>query len=202
MRQFIVRSHDLTADAEVSLDDLPGTGRLDLLSRCVTSALLCSHDVREDVRVSIVVDGYVVRFEGSDVRRLNPDERSTAARIRDALEAREGAIGSMAAHPSPGVSIRQGTLESVVNGLDPGATLVELHAAGRPIVDGAPPSDPVFVLSDHHEFTATEADLLDASADERVSLGPDALHADQAITVAHNYLDTDGYTEYSGGSGA
>jgi len=118
MRHFVVRSHDLAAGADISLEDLPGAGRLDLLSRCVTSALLRSHDIREDVRVSLIVDGYIIGFDGLELRRLNPDERSTAARVRDALAAREGAIGSMAAHPSPGVSIRQGTLESLVNGLN------------------------------------------------------------------------------------
>ena len=196
MRHFVVRSHDLAAGADVSLDDLPGAGRLDLLSRCVTSALLCSHDIREDVHVSLVVDGYVVGFDGSELRRLNPDERSTAARIRDALAAREGAIGSMAAHPSPGVSIRHGDFESLLGGLDAGRTLVELHADGRPITERAPPEDPVFVLSDHREFTDAEAESLGSAADDRVSLGPEALHADQAITVAHNYLDTGGYTAY------
>ena len=196
MRQFVVRSHDLAAGADVSLDDLPGAGRLDLLSRCVTSALLCSHDIREDVRVSLVIDGYVVGFDGAELRRLNPDERSTAARIRDALAAREGAIGSMPARPSPGVSIRRGGFESLLDGLGDGRTVVELHADGAPVVDRSPPEDPVFVLSDHREFTEAEAELLESAADERVSLGPEALHADQAITVAHNYLDTDGYAAY------
>ena len=196
MRQFIVLAHELPASADVSLDDLPGTGRLDLLSRCVTSALLLSHDIRDDARIDLLVDGYVVGFDGSELRRLNPDERSTAARIRDALGAREGAIGSMAATPSPGVSIRKGDLASVIDGLSPETTLVELHSDGRPACECLPPTDPVFVLSDHRQFADAEADLLERRADERLSLGPEALHADQAIIVAHNYLDTDGYTEY------
>jgi len=33
-------------------------------------------------------------------------------------------------------------------------------------------------------------------ADERVRLGPRKLHANHAITVAHNYLDTAGFTRY------
>jgi tRNA (pseudouridine54-N1)-methyltransferase len=197
MRQFIVLAHELSADAEISLDDLPGAGRLDLLSRCVTSALLCSHDIREDVRVQLVVDGYVVAFDGAELRGLNPDERSTAARIRDALAARGEAIGSMAAHPSPGVSIRRGDLESLLAASE-GATTIQLHAEGAPIVDVESPDSPAFVLSDHREFTDAEAELLESRADGRVSIGPRALHADQAITVAHNFLDTSGYAEYSG----
>ena len=195
MRQFVVLAHELSADADISLDDLPGTGRLDLLTRCVTSALLLSHDIREDVRMSLVVDGYVVSFEGVTLRRLNPDERSTAALIRDALGTRNEAIGAMAATSSPGVSIRQGGLESVLDGVTNG-TIVQLHADGDPVVDIEPPDSPVFVLSDHREFTDGEAELLAEHADERVSLGPRALHADGAITVAHNYLDTDGYSRY------
>lgn len=195
MRRFVVLAHELSASADISLDDLPGTGRLDLLCRCVTSALLFSHDIREDVRVHLVVDGYVVRFDGAELRRLNPDERSTAALIRDALAVRDEAIGAIAATASPGVSIRNGGFESVLGQFED-ATLVELHAEGRPIVGVEPPEEPVFVLSDHRNFTDSERELLGEFADERVSLGPRALHADQAITVAHNYLDTGGFTTY------
>ena len=194
MRRFVVLAHELSASAAIGLDDLPGTGRLDLLCRCVTSALLVSHDVREDARIDLVIDGYVVRFDGGSIRRLNPDERSTAALIRDALADRSEAVGAMAATVSPGVSVRRGDLEGTLERLD--GTLVELHAEGRPIAEEKPPADPVFVLSDHREFTAEEAELLSARADRRASLGPRALHADQAITVAHNYLDTDGFGRY------
>jgi tRNA (pseudouridine54-N1)-methyltransferase len=54
----------------------------------------------------------------------------------------------------------------------------------------------VFVLSDHREFTDGETDSLADVADERVRLGPEALHANHAITVAHNFLDTDGFERY------
>lgn len=195
MRQFILFAHGLSPATNVSLDDLPGAGRLDLLSRCVTSALLLSHDIREDVRVRIVVDDFVVRFDGAELGRLNPDERSTAARIRDALEAREEAIGRIPATVSPGVSIQQGDVESVLADLSD-VTLVGLHTEGHPVVDLEPPDDVALVLSDHREFTDRESELLETNADAMVSLGPRALHADQAITVAHNYLDTDGFTRY------
>ncbi|MCQ4333178.1 tRNA (pseudouridine(54)-N(1))-methyltransferase TrmY [Natronomonas sp. F2-12] len=195
MRRFVVLAHELSADAEINLDDLPGAGRLDLLCRCVTSALLLSHDIRTDVRIDLLVDGYVVRFDGSELRRLNPDERSTAALIRDALGASGEAIGAMAATASPGVSIRKGDLESVLEDRSD-RTIVQLHAEGRPVVELTPPENPVFVLSDHREFTDRERESLVEFADERVSLGPRALHADGAITVAHNYLDTGGFDAY------
>jgi len=197
MRQFIVVGHDAPTTSDFSLEDLPGAGRLDVLCRCVNSAFFLSHALREDVRVHLVLaDEYVVRFEGAELRRLNPDERSTAALIRGALEAREGAIGAMEANPSPGVYIGKGDFESTARSVAEESTLIELHEGGQPVVDLDAPSDPAFVLSDHHDFTGDEADLLAEVADERVSLGPEALHADHAITVAHNYLDTDGFDVY------
>ncbi|WP_178917745.1 tRNA (pseudouridine(54)-N(1))-methyltransferase TrmY [Natronomonas gomsonensis] len=197
MRQFVIVGHDAPTTPDFSLEDLPGTGRLDVLCRCVNSAFFLSHALREDVCVHLVLaDEYVVRFEGTELRRLNPDERSTAALIRGALEAREGAIGAMEANPSPGVYIGKGDFESTVRSVAEESTVVELHEEGRPVVELEPPSDSAFVLSDHHDFTDDEAECLAELADERVSLGPKALHADHAITVAHNYLDTDGFNIY------
>jgi tRNA (pseudouridine54-N1)-methyltransferase len=49
---------------------------------------------------------------------------------------------------------------------------------------------------EHRDFAAEETDRLEAVTSRRLSLGPEPLHADHAITVAHNYLDTDGFTQY------
>lgn len=198
MRQFIVLGHDVPTDPSFSLDDIAGgAGRLDVLCRCVNSAFFLSHDLREDVRVHLVLgDAYTVRFEGSELRRLNPDERSTAALIRGALEERDGAIGHMPAEASPGVSIyRMGFAETLSEVAEAG-TVIQLHEDGDPVVDVDPPENPAFVLSDHSDFASEETALLGDAADERVRIGPERLHADHAITVAHNYLDTDGYTRY------
>ncbi|KAA9398990.1 tRNA (pseudouridine(54)-N(1))-methyltransferase TrmY [Haloarcula sp. CBA1130] len=198
MRQFVIIGHDAPTTPEFSLDDLAGAaGRLDVLCRCVTSAFFLSHAIREDVRVHLILaDEYTVTFEGSDLRRLNPDERSTAALIRKALEEREEAIGHIPVETSPGVSLTRRGFEGTLDDVARRGTVVQLHEDGDPVVDVAPPSDPVFILSDHHDFRDEEAALIAERADERVSLGPKALHADHSITVAHNYLDTAGFEQY------
>ena len=88
MRQFVVCGHDAPTTPEFPLDDLPSAaGRLDVLCRCVNSALFLSHGIRDEARVHLVLrDELTVSFDGGSVRRLNPDERSTAATIRNALE--------------------------------------------------------------------------------------------------------------------
>jgi len=198
MRQFLVTGHDAPTDDSFSLDDIAGgAGRLDVLCRCVNAAFFLSHDIRESVRVHLVLsDAYTVRFEGSDLRRLNPDERSTAALIRGALEQREEAIGHQPVESSPGVSLYRMGFEATLEAAARNATVVQLHEDGAPLVDAELPTDPLFVLSDHHDFAPAERELLADAADRRVRVGPERLHADHTITVAHNHLDTDGYTRY------
>ena len=195
MRQFVVVGHDALTTPDFPLDDLPSAaGRLDVLCRCVNSALFLSHGIR-DARVHLVLaDEFTVTFDGGTARHLNPDERSTAARVRNALDAREEAVGHMPATPSPGVELRRLGFEATLDRLD--GTLVHLHEDGTPLPDAEPVENPVFVLSDHDDFTDSETDLLAARADARVRVGPERLHADHAITVAHNWLDTDGFARY------
>lgn len=198
MRQFIVSGHDVPLTPDFSLDDLAGgAGRLDVLCRCVSSAFFLSHAIREEVRVFLVLgDAFTVRFEGRELRRLNPDERSTAALIRKALEEREEAIGHMEVETSPGVYLSRRGFEPILEEAAEEGSIVQLHEDGDPVVEVEPSADPVFVLSDHRDFAEREAELLAERADERVRLGPDRLHANHAITVAHNWLDTEGYSRY------
>ncbi len=198
MRQFVLIGHDAPTDPEFSLDDLAGgAGRLDALCRSITSSFVLSHGIREDVRVHLVLqDELTITFDGSELRRLNPDERSTAALVRKALEHRDEAIGALPAEPSPGVELYRRGLEATLETVADEGTVVTLHEDGDPIVDVDVPDDPIFVLSDHHDFTDEERTLLESRSDRRLRLGPKRLHADDAITVVHHFLDTDGYARF------
>ncbi|ELY88860.1 tRNA (pseudouridine(54)-N(1))-methyltransferase TrmY [Natrialba taiwanensis] len=200
MRQFVLIAHDVPLEPDFSLDDLAGgAGRLDALCRSITASFVTSHGIREDVRTHLVVqDEFTITFTGSDLRRLNPDERSTAALVRNALEHREEAIGALPAEPSPGIELyRRGLADTLAELADDGP-VVQLHEDGEPVVDidAAELESGVFVLSDHRDVTEAEAELLDAHVEQRLRLGPERLHADQAITVAHHYLDTAGYDRF------
>ncbi|MFB6177912.1 MAG: tRNA (pseudouridine(54)-N(1))-methyltransferase TrmY [Halobaculum sp.] len=196
MRQFVVCGHEAPTGPDFSLDDLPGTGgRLDLLCRCVNAGLFTSHGIREGARVHLVHrDEVTVRFDGATARNLNPDERSTAARVRDARDIKADAIGHMPAEVSPGVELYRMGLDATLDSLD--GEIVHLHEDGDPIVEVDPPEDTIFVLSDHQDFTDGERDLLAERAAHRLRLGPEAIHADHSVAVAHNWLDTDGYSSY------
>ncbi|MEF8976131.1 MAG: tRNA (pseudouridine(54)-N(1))-methyltransferase TrmY [Halapricum sp.] len=195
MRQFVVVGHDAPASPEFQLDALASeAGRMDLLARSLNATLLASHGIREDARAHLVLDGFTVSVDGATVRNLHPDERSIAALIRSALGSRENAIGHQPAEPSPGIAVYRMGLSATLDRLE--GTVVQLHEDGDPAIDATIPEDPVFVLSDHRDFTDEEAELLAERAEARIRLGPTALHADHAISVAHNWLDTEGYTRY------
>ncbi|SEW03615.1 tRNA (pseudouridine(54)-N(1))-methyltransferase TrmY [Natrinema salifodinae] len=200
MRQFVLIGHDVPTDPDFSLDDLAGgAGRLDALCRSITASFVTSHGIREDVRVHLIAqDELTIVFDGSDLQRLNPDERSTAALVRKALEHRDEAIGALPAEPSPGIEVYRRGFEATLEELAADGTVVQLHEDGDAAADVDPTAlaDPIFVLSDHQDFTDDEAALLSDVADRRLRLGPQLLHADQAITIAHHYLDTEGYEQF------
>lgn len=198
MRRFVVVGHEAPVEPDFPLSDLAGgAGRLDVLCRCVAAGLLTSHGVREDASVRLVLrDTLSVRFDGGSIRNLAPDERAVAGLVRSALEASDRAVGAQWVEASPGVAVARLGLADALESAAEAGLVVQLHEDGTAVTELAPPPAATFVLSDHRSFADDEQALLDAHADERVRLGPTRLHADQAIVVAHNYLDTDGYTRY------
>ena len=196
MRQFLILGHDAPTDAAFSLDDLPGgAGRLDVLCRCVTTGLLNSHGIRTDAAVTTLHQNEIaVRFDGESIKRLNPDERSTAARFRTALGDAENAIGSVGVESSPGVIVAKRNLTDLLAEVP--KPIIQLHPGGDSVTTLPSDTSGTFVLSDHRRFADHDEQILEGRCDRRISVGPVALHADQAITVLHNYLDTDGYHTY------
>jgi tRNA (pseudouridine54-N1)-methyltransferase len=191
MRQFIVVARSGPTSGEFSLDDLPAAGRVDLLARCVTASLLLSHGLREEVRTHLVVGNeFTVRFEGRELRGLHPDERSTAALIRNALSEREEAIGQIPVEISAGVSLVRMGLDPTLAEVERESQIYRLYPDGTPKSECSPPESPAFVLSNHREFDEADAETIAEYAEGSICLGPKAIHADHAIAVAHNWLDT------------
>jgi len=185
MTTFAVVGHTATTDAAFSLNDLAGgAGRMDVLCRCVNTSLFLSHDLRRDTECTLVLQGRpentkTIRFSGSSVRSLNPDERSPAALIKKALAI---PCGSEFREAAPGVEVRKAGLSRL---LSEGVFAV-LDENGTDIrkADNLPAA---FLLSDHLSFTPDEEELF--AGCPRFSVGPSVLHADHAIVILLNELD-------------
>lgn len=196
MRRFATVSHTGRSDGAWRLDDLPGSaGRVDVLCRNFQSALFLSHGLRDDVEAFAVFAGEgatadrgrTVRIQGDAIQRLNPDERSTAARLQQALQV-PWTVPDWK-EVQRGLSIAGFGLEGLLDDLAGRCTPVLLDPEGTPLESWDPPADPFFLLSDHTPFTPAEYALLDGRGVQRVSLGPQWYHGNHAISVVQWFLD-------------
>ena len=185
MTSFAIIGHLARTDGGFSINDLPGSGgRMDVLCRCVNTALFLSHDLRRDVDCYLVLCGgpagpKTVKFSGALVRSLSPDERSAAALIKKVIDTPSGSEFREAAQ---GVFIRKGGLERLISEHVFGV----LDEKGTDIRKTTSLPD-AFLLSDHLNFT--EGEEIITRDCPRYSVGPKCLHADHTITLVHNELD-------------
>jgi tRNA (pseudouridine54-N1)-methyltransferase len=193
---FVVIGQKAEASGEFLPDDLPGTsGRLDVLLRCVRSALLWSHGIRDDVTVYLVLCGgprapRAMRIDGSCARFVRPDERSLATLARKTLASRadDGADGFVDVRP--GIAIARDGLESALADLEAGPMFV--LEEGAPDVrdrEGVALDGAVFFLGDHLGFDDRTRERLTARGARPLGVGPRSLHAEDAITVVLNEID-------------
>jgi tRNA (pseudouridine54-N1)-methyltransferase len=192
-RIFVIIAHKASIIPDFTLNDLPGSGgRMDILARFVTSSFCLSHGIRKYVNVYLVLQNQlIVRFEGEFVKRLNPDERSTGALIKKAIGKwdQNFRIDDQAEYRStPGVNIKKGSLADLLDEFRTAEINVAMLDEEGVDLRESKISEPIaFILSDHQEFSADELESL--SNYQKLSLGPEVLHADQCVTLVHNELD-------------
>ncbi|MEM2943706.1 MAG: tRNA (pseudouridine(54)-N(1))-methyltransferase TrmY [Methanomassiliicoccales archaeon] len=191
MRRFVVIGHRATTSGNFKLDDLTGgTGRLDVLLRCINSAFFLSHNLRKDVEVYLILLGppsppKTLRFVGSELKYLNPDERSTGALVRNALLQKI----TMEERCSPGIYASNRSYIDVLTLISKDSEIVYLKEDGDDIRACSLPENVSFVLSDDQDLTAEEEELLMNYSPRKVSVGPVSYHADHCITIVNNELD-------------
>ena len=182
---------------------------MDEVARATSTAFTISNGFRRDTELTILFvsepapHARRIRLLGSGLRYLNPDERSTAALLKNALV--QSSTLDRDIEASPGL---------VVGPTDPLATLADfvrepgslwLSEAGSPYT--AIPSSSVgfgVVVSDPDDPTPEERDVLTRAGVPPVSLGPVSLRASQCIDVLHNRWDSlaDGRSVLPGGTRA
>jgi tRNA (pseudouridine54-N1)-methyltransferase len=195
MRRFLILAHKVPVRGGFTLNDLAGgAGRMDEVARAVSTAFTLSNDLRRDTELTILFVAEPppaarrIVVDGSRVRYLNPDERSTAALLKNAL-ARSAGLERVV-ESSPGL---------VVGPVDPAVALSEflrlpgtvwLNEHGHAIWDHSiPPGDFGAVVSDPYDPTDAETEILRASGVPRISVGHRALRTSQVVDAVHNDLD-------------
>ena len=194
MRNFVIVGHKATTNPDFSLEDIPGTsGRLDILCRSVTAAFVISHGIRKDVCVYLVLLGgeipKTILLQGETLRHLNPDERTTAALLKKALNVPATQEWAMS---TSGIFVRTGGLREVLDDLKSVRMIylredgLDISGLGARALEG----DAAFILGDHTGMTPVEETMITEAGAEVISLGPTSLHADHCIVLINWFLDT------------
>jgi len=190
MRRFIVIGHRAATSGDFNLNDLCGSaGRLDILLRCINSSFFLSHAIRRDVELFLILKGEphpprTIRLNGREIKYLNPDERSTAALIRNALLKKlNGEVRS-----TPGIYISKRNFEDAIEKCSK-TQLIYLKEDGENIRNVRIEDDVTFVLSDDRNLNEEEESILEKYNAHKVSLGPLDLHTDHCIILVHNEID-------------
>lgn len=193
MRYFVITGHKAVTTGDFKLDDIAGgAGRLDILVRCVNSAFFLSHDLRKDVEIYLVLEGgddapKTVIFKGSELRYLNPDERSTASLIRNALLKKVSPGEEIKS--SPGVYNTRMSFADVLEKLSKVGSFVYLKEDGVDCREYEFPENPIFVLGDNQDPTPEEEEILQSYSPDKICIGPYSLHADHCMIIVQNEVD-------------
>jgi tRNA (pseudouridine54-N1)-methyltransferase len=195
--RFVVVGQKATASGEFLPDDVPGTsGRLDVLLRCVRAALLCSHGMRDDVVIDLVLGGgprapRVLRIDGGAARFIRPDERSLATLAQKVLASRADDAAEGYVEAKPGIALARGGVEVVLASLAPAFPAFVLEEGGPDLRD-APDvglEGAAFFVGDHLGFEAPVRARLEAHGARPLGLGPKSVHAEDAIAIVLNEID-------------
>lgn len=193
-RELLLLVHRVPVDGAFTLNDLAGSGgRVDEVARVLSTALTVSNGLRRDTRVTLLfraadpADERRIVVEGARVRYLNPDERSTAALIKNALVRSVLATGPV--ESSPGLTVEKRPALPELSAflelpgalwLDEGGTVLPPEGLRLPIAA---------VLADPSGPSLEERSLLESRALARVQVGPCSLRSSQVVDVLWNAVD-------------
>tara|TARA_B110000014_G_C19683531_1_gene358389 strand:+ start:10 stop:576 length:567 start_codon:yes stop_codon:yes gene_type:complete len=184
-KNFLIIGHRAHTAVDWKLDDIcGGAGRLDVLVRSVTAALWKSHGIRHDTDVWLSLRGkpepdITVHFSGIKIKYLNPDERSTAALIRNGLIKLKGKNGPL--ETSPGVTMQRENFSELVKKL-PKPVLLNENGENK-----IKPEYQTFILGDDRDPTEEEMKILNSL--DKAKIGETSLLTSACITLIHHFLD-------------
>jgi len=193
MRRFIVLGHRAFTTPDFKLDDIcGGAGRLDVLVRCVNSAFFLSHDLRKDSEIYLVMEGGLdapktVRFYGPELKYLNPDERSTASLIRNALLKKPK--DKTEVRSTPGVYISKMSFGDVMEKLSQTCKFIYLREDGTDVREYDFPEEPCYSLGDDRDPTEEEEEIMSQYPYDKICLGPVSYHANHCMVIVLNEMD-------------
>jgi tRNA (pseudouridine54-N1)-methyltransferase len=190
-RAFLVIGNKAVT-GKFNLNDLPGSaGRMDIMCRCIASALFLSHDVRRDVEVYLLLLGppdppKAVRVVGGEVKYMAPDERNIGGILSKALTVK---VDKSWRESTPGVYVARKTLEELLDDLVKKYEVYYLREDGMDIREVELGENSLFILGDHIGVREDMEAIIEEKCKGIVSIPTRKLQADHCIVIAHYELD-------------
>jgi tRNA (pseudouridine54-N1)-methyltransferase len=168
MKTFIIQvNHELVPFELNGMTSI----RMDLVARCVNSALWLDHDLRRDTIVYFCFkNNKVVKIDGH-IRGMNPDERNVGSFFRYLLEGRK----------FPGIELSEESFIGVVEKFKDSDVYV-MDINGKPMNVVKFRENPVFILGD-------DIGVTEKVKGEKITLGPKSYLTSHCIVIIQNYFD-------------
>ncbi len=195
MRTFILKATQApTSDKLINLNNLKDSGRIDLVTRCISNSLFIANHFRPDTIIYVVMEGKpnatrIISFDGSKLHQFEYDERSIATKIKKALEKGNSLDKEQSVEVEPGIEIKRQTFTDFVNFVQ--GQIYYLDKKGTDIrkVKFDDSVDSVFIFGDHKGMDKQTNRLLKRKGAEKISLSPLMIYSSHCIVIVHNELD-------------
>ncbi len=193
-RVFILKATKARTDDKFTIKDLPGSGgRMDLVCRCILSALLLSRTHRADTIFYAVLEGppkpsITIGIEGEKIKVLPRDELQTALVLKEMLNP------DRVTFPSGFELINKSFQEMVGEQLNKSEIYV-LHKSGIDINKTFTQSQKVkkpqiaFILGDHTGLSPNDMEYLVEKSIKPLSLGNKEYIGSQCIFLVQEKMD-------------
>ena len=191
-RHYAIIGHKTPSSGKLNLNDLSGSGRMDVLVRAINSALFVSHGIRKDTKITLHLQGgdgpdRRVLFDGKKLAGVRPDERSIAGQIKAIMKLPIPPIGHYK-------EVTQGIYHSggdIFNTLDlwklEKININILDAKGIDINQVSKKENIGIILSDDLPFNDKEIEKF--TGYKKVSLGEKWLQGHSCIAITQYVLD-------------
>ncbi len=180
---FFIFLKQTQIDPKFNINNLAGEGRIDLLCRVFTNVFFVSNSFRTNANLYVYFqkESILIKFIGSKIKKVNPDERSIAGYLKKVFR-----IIMQSSSKEEDFLWEYISLEDVPQKFAFGYLL---DPQGSHITEVKFPKEKtlVFFLGDHLGLNENEKSFL--SGYEMISLGQKELLGSQCVTVLYHYLD-------------
>lgn len=190
MRSFVLYSRKGRTDSRFFEENLIDAGRMDLVCRCITSALWLSHKTRGDTKFFVNLNGptkppVTICFDGSRLLKVYVDEKTNARWIKKLLALRFGKEWMNV----EGTMVSRKSFQDIIK--ETKSNVYVLHEKGTPIEKVELEENPMFVMGDQIGLP-TKEEKFALRYGEKVSLGKNVYLVSNCIAILNWVCDERG----------